>query len=116
MATTEAERIERGDERYDAIRQLWIRNGRPFQFDREDASGGAIYHAHVLESDPDWPIFFVIASAGPTLYPDNDKPGQGPIQKGWAWWIRRSGYLRIRRVGPRHNSRLTITKVPLPRQ
>ena len=118
MAATqgEAERIDRYDDRYDAIRKLWERNGRPWQFDREDRNGGAIYHAHVAESDPEWPVFFVHASAGPTLYPDDDQPGDQPTQKGWAWLVRRTGYLKIQRLGPRNNARLKITRFPLPRQ
>ncbi len=85
----------------------------PYQFDRLGEFGGQSYHC------PDYrtverPDFYVHAEAGPTVF-DEEQPG-GPVEHGFAEKVAQSGFLRVRRVGPRRNARLKISVVPLPRE
>ncbi len=113
MATAPRKITELDGDEWRAAYAAWLRNGRPYQFDRLGEFGGAIYHC------PDYrtagrPGFYVHAEAGPTVF-DEEHPG-GPTERGFADWMTRSGYLRVRRVGPRRNARLKISVVPLPRE
>jgi hypothetical protein len=109
----EPRKISDGDSEYAEVYRAWERNGRPYQFDRVGDFGGAIYHCPDYRTK-DRPDFYVHAEAGPTVF-DEDKPG-GPIQHGFAEKVAKSGYLQVRAIGPRHNARLKIRAIPLPRE
>lgn len=77
-------KIQFGDAEFDYVYDKWIYNGRPFTFDAFGSFGGAIIHAHDRNAGctgTDYPTFFIVASAGPTVF-DDDSAG-GPTQRGW---------------------------------
>lgn len=73
---------------YDDIHEAWVENGRPSQFDREGAWGGAVYRC--LSPNQDNPDFYVAYTDGPTEL--NDK-GQ-VTKKGWHTVNRRYMYMK----------------------
>ena len=113
MATAPRKITELDGDEWRDVYAAWLRNGRPYQFDRLGEFGGAIYHCPDYRT-VDRPDFYVHAEAGPTVF-DEEHPG-GPIQHGFAEKVAQSGFVRVRRVGPRHNARLKISVVPLPRE
>ena len=82
-------RIRSGDADYDDIHEDWVANGRPYEFDRQGAFGGALYHC--LDRDEEEPDFYQVASKGPTTLSERGRV----VQEGWHL-INKTGGLEFR--------------------
>jgi len=105
----DAKKIDTGHADYDDVLADWIENGRPKQFSRDGAFGGAIYQV-LGDLTADEPIFYQIASLGPTLY-DDDSPAAHPYQEGW-YHVNRN-YMRLK-VRWTHDGRIRIKRPVIP--
>lgn len=97
MADALSRALAPGSPEYAAVFANWVRNGRPYQFDRMDAAGGAIYHCPDYQHAAE-PTFFVHAEAGPTEF-DETRPG-GPSKLGWIVEMLRTGQVEFREKRP----------------
>lgn len=104
-----ARTIHPGEDGYDFLHKVWLKQGKPFQFDYQGDIGGMIVFVYDYQVS-DTPSFHLKAEAGPTLY-DETAPG-GPMSFGFEPYMLCRG--QIRYVAPTHNRRGRITKVPLP--
>lgn len=75
-----SKKIQEGDEGYDAIHRTWVYEGRPSQFDRQGAWGGALYN--VLNRREESPDFYQRYSEGPTIVNDETEEPE-VLQEGW---------------------------------
>lgn len=107
-----AKPIESTHADYDDVLADWIASGRPRQFSRDGAFGGAIYQVLGRDVDSDEPTFYMIASLGPTLYND-DSPAAHPYQEGW-YHVNRN-YMRLK-VRWTHNGRIRIKRPIIPNE
>lgn len=84
-----SKRFKAGDDGYEAIRNDWIANGRPFLLERSGSWGGALYRSRVPEGgEDDYPDFYMFTSMGPTLISDYGKV----TQDGWTGANWQPGY------------------------
>lgn len=107
---SEARNLSRGDSGYDKLHAWWLKNQRSAQFDWQGKEGGVI--VNVYNTGAEYPVFHIIAEAGPTLL-DETAPG-GPLTLGFEVLMQARGQLRY--THPGHNRRGRVVKVPLPRQ
>jgi hypothetical protein len=107
MPTT---RIVHGDEAYDTVWAAWVENGRPSQFDREGAFGGALYR--VLDTSQEYPDFYQFASLGPTRFSDTSA-AEKPTESGWAM-ANADGYLTERVYFDRHGNPRKVEMIDAP--
>jgi hypothetical protein len=85
MATT---RVNPDDDRYDPIKEEWVENGSPFQFNYEEEGwGGAIVQARTIDNVT---YFWITASQKPTEI-DNE----GEVTVGWPFMNLESGYQKL---------------------
>lgn len=105
-----AKPIDTSHEDYDDVHADWVSNGRPHQFSRMGAWGGAIYAVYDVTAES--PTFYQRASMGPTTY-DETGPSDNPTSYGWYWVNKK--YMRLKaKVLP--DGRIRITRPEIPNQ